>query len=140
MPNFSSESASRLSTCDKRLQDLMNEAIKYINFSVLVGHRTKEDQDKAFAEGNSKLQWPMGKHNADPSLAIDIAPWPIDFQNEERYIYYAGIIKGIALQMEIPLRWGGDWDRDYNPANNRFNDLGHFELDIPYHPTEASNG
>lgn len=135
MPSFSKNSLDQLETCDQRLQDLMNEAIKYINFSVLNGHRSKEYQDHAYQTGHSTLKWPQSKHDASPSLAVDIAPWPIDFENTKRYIYYAGIIKGISLQMGIPIRWGGDWNMDFDPADNKFNDLGHFELNL-----EASNG
>ena len=31
--------------------------------------------------------------------------------------------------MDINLRWGGDWDQDTEVKDNRFDDLGHFELD-----------
>lgn len=139
MPSFSKNSLDQLQTCDQRLQDLMNEAIKYINFSVLNGHRSKEYQDNAYKTGHSTLKWPQSKHDASPSLAVDIAPWPIDFKDIKRYIYYAGIIKGISLQMGIPIRWGGDWNMNFDPADNTFNDLGHFELNVSYNP-EASNG
>ena len=35
---------------------------------------------------------------------------------------------GVASQMGIKIRWGGDWDRDTDLSDNRFNDLPHFEL------------
>ena len=42
---------------------------------IVCGHRNKEDQNKAFAEGKSKLKWPKGKHNKLPSQAVDAAPY-----------------------------------------------------------------
>ena len=134
MANFSEHSLKQLETCDPRLQKLMHEVIKYVNISILQGQRTEEEQTSDYEAGRSTLKWPESKHNASPSLAVDIAPYPIDFKNTERYIYIAGIIKGISLQMGVPIRWGGDWNMDYNPANNHFNDLGHFELNVRYTP------
>ena len=40
-----------------------------------------------------------------------------------------GIAVGIAKRKGIKLRWGGDWDRDGELSDNRFNDLGHLEID-----------
>jgi hypothetical protein len=31
--------------------------------------------------------------------------------------------------MDIPLRWGGDWDSDTEVNDNGFDDLVHFELE-----------
>ena len=42
--------------------------------------------------------------------------------------YFAGVVKGIASQMGIGIRWGGDWDMDTEVKDNRFDDLVHFEL------------
>ena len=33
-----------------------------------------------------------------------------------------------ALGMGIKLRWGGDWDGDWQTRDNTFDDLPHFEL------------
>jgi len=35
---------------------------------------------------------------------------------------------GVASQMGIKIRWGGDWDSDGSVCDNKFNDLVHFEL------------
>jgi hypothetical protein len=34
----------------------------------------------------------------------------------------------IAAQMDVKLRWGGDWDQDTQVKDNNFDDLWHFEL------------
>lgn len=128
MPQFSEQSWQALSTCHCDLKMVMQEAIKHYNFSVLEGHRGKERQERLVAEGKSQVHWPDSKHNSTPSLAVDVAPWPVDWQNEARFYLLAGYILGIASQMGVELRWGGDWDQDGSITDNEFDDLGHFEL------------
>ena len=81
-----------------------------------------------FEEGFSKLQYPKGKHNQYPSLAVDVAPYPIDWKDRERFTYFAGFVMGIAASMGLTIRWGGDWDRDTELKDNNFDDLPHFEI------------
>lgn len=134
MPTFGEESKNKLLTCHIDLQFVMNEAIKYINFSILEGHRDQAAQEVAFAKGNTKLHWPHGKHNQFPSLAVDIAPYPIDWNDTKRFVYFAGFIMAISQKLKDDgkiihsLRWGGDWNRDTEVKDETFQDLGHFEL------------
>lgn len=128
MPRFSNRSTLALRTCHPDLQKVFTEAIKHIDFMVLEGHRGQEAQDKAFRTGYSQVRWPNGKHNKVPSLAVDIAPYPIRWGDTERFVYFAGVIMGIASQMGIKLRWGGDWNQDTEVRDERFRDWGHFEL------------
>ena len=129
MPNFGDASKAKLRLLDSRLAAVLEEAIKITDFTVIETQRSKEKQDKMVAEGKSKLAWPKSKHNATPALAADIAPWPIDWNDTDRFSHLAGVVRGIAQQMCVPLRWGGDWDRDGELSNNRFNDLPHVEVD-----------
>jgi len=128
MPSFSLKSKSRLETCHPDLQSLFNEVIKHIDCSILEGHRSKERQNQFYAEGKSKIKWPNGKHNTNPSLAIDVVPYPIDWTDRDRFHFFAGLVKGIASQMKITIRWGGDWDNDADFKDNNFDDFPHFEL------------
>ena len=98
MARFGKRSRRNLNTCDKRLQDLFNEVVKHFDCSVLVG------------------------------FAVDVAPYPIDWDDRERFIYFGGFVKGCAYRMNIPLRWGGDWDSDTQLSDNKFDDLVHFEV------------
>ena len=66
--------------------------ISYIDCSVLCGHRGEEDQNKAYDSGNSKVKWPNGRHNKKPSIAVDVAPYPIDWKDRERMTYFAGMV------------------------------------------------
>lgn len=115
MPQFSKASKERLATCDVRLQEICNEAIKEIDFMVSCGHRTKEDQDRAFANGVSKAQWPKSKHNSKPSLAVDLVPHPVNWQDLPAFERLAKVILRIAGEKGIKITWGGVWLhlRDY---------------------------
>lgn len=128
MPNFSLVSKTKLLTCHPELQRLFLEVIKHWDCQILEGHRGKEAQNKAFKEGNSKLQWPKGKHNKLPSLAVDVAPYPIDWKDTQRFIYFAGFVKGVAATLGIKLRYGGDWDSDTQMTDENFRDLVHWEI------------
>ena len=128
MPKFGKTSKRRLKTCEKDLQDLFSEVVKYFDCSVLVGYRGRNEQDNAYESGHSKVKWPNGKHNKKPSFAVDVAPYPVDWEDRERFIYFGGFVKGCAFRMGISLRWGGDWDNDTQLSDNNFDDLVHFEL------------
>jgi peptidoglycan LD-endopeptidase CwlK len=128
MPALGSESRAALNTCDTRLTQVAEKVVKIMDFKVLEGHRNKEKQNAAFEGGKSTIKWPDGKHNKNPSLAFDVAPWPIDWNDEQRFILLAGLMIGVAWTLGIKLRWGGDWKGAFDPKNNKFKDLGHFEL------------
>ena len=128
MPKFGVNSRDKLSSCDERLQKVFNEVIKHIDCSVLEGHRSGERQDKLFELGRTKVKYPNGRHNAFPSNAVDVTPYPIDWEDRERQTLFAGFVLGTAKAMGITLRWGGDWDRDYLVQDNKFDDFPHFEI------------
>ncbi len=129
MPSFGARSEAKLAQLDLRLQLVLREAIKIVDFTIIETHRGMIKQNKMVAEKKSKLEYPKSKHNKNPSLAADIAPWPIDWNDTERFCHLAGIVRGLAKNMGVPVRWGGDWDRDGELSNNRFNDLPHVEVD-----------
>lgn len=128
MPKFSDKSYRKLLTCHSDLVDLFYTVIQHFDCTVICGHRDEEDQMKAYNSGHSKTPWPNSKHNILPSRAVDVIPYPIDWEDRERMNYFAGVVKGIASCMGINIRWGGDWDRDTEVKDNRFDDLVHFEL------------
>ena len=91
-----------------------------MDFTVICGERDKVAQDEAYGKGASKLKYPKSKHNRKPSLAVDIAPYPIDWNNHARFTELAKRFKRIAENKSINVRWGGDF--------KGFKDLVHFEL------------
>ena len=128
MPRFGKKSKERLATCEKDLQMVFNEVIKYVDCSVLEGHRGKDRQNSLYEDGKTKVRYPDGRHNANPSRAVDVTPYPVDWADRERQTLFAGFVLGVANQMGIKLRWGGDWDQDFEVKDNRFDDFPHFEL------------
>ncbi len=135
MPTLGQKSKEKLATVDPRLRAIVEEAIKVYDFTVLCGVRTKEEQQAAKDGGFSKVVWPESKHNLKPgrndkfSLAVDLAPYPIDWNDLKRFYFLAGIVMAIAAQKGVKLRWGGDFNRDYNFSNDKFVDVPHFEID-----------
>ena len=139
MPKFSKISQARLITCHQSLQDIFNEVVLYYDCAVLCGHRSKSEQDLAVKSGASKTPWPLSKHNSTPSIAVDVVPYPIvwpDFKKAPqkaikdlaRFYLFGGYVLGMARSKGITLRWGGDWDKDWDIWENSFDDLPHFEL------------
>ena len=128
MAKFGKASKQRLSTCHEDLQTVFNEVIKYVDCSILEGHRGAERQNQLFEEGKTKVKHPKGRHNASPSRAVDVAPYPIDWDDRERFHLFAGFVIGIARGMGITLRWGGDWNMNFEVDDNKFDDFPHFEL------------
>lgn len=128
MPKYSKRSKSRLSTCHEDLQKIFNEVIKHIDCTILEGYRGKERQDRFFEEGKTKVKYPDGRHNFYPSRAIDVTPYPVAWDDRDRQILFAGFVLGVGNSMDIELRWGGDWNMNYNTGDNPFDDYSHFEL------------
>tara|TARA_R110000824_G_scaffold28046_11_gene94641 strand:- start:940 stop:1347 length:408 start_codon:yes stop_codon:yes gene_type:complete len=131
MPRFGKRSKENLETCHEDLQDLFNEVIKTYDCKVTCGHRGEKDQNKAFKDGRSKVKFPKGRHNSSPSKAVDVYPYPVNMQNLDRMIHFAGFVLGKAKSMEINIKWGRDWDSDWylkDKNKTKFKDYPHFEL------------
>ena len=128
MPKFGKRSRENLASCDPILQEIFNEVIKYVDCSVTEGHRGEKRQNELYEEGKTKVKYPKGRHNSDPSLAADVTPYPVDYTDRERQTLFAGFVLGLSSRMGYRIRWGGDWDRDFEVSDNRFDDFPHFQL------------
>lgn len=109
-------SMKRLSQCHDILQNLFSQVSRLTSIAILCGHRDKDEQETAFNLGNSKLHFPQSKHNQYPSLAVDVAPYPIDWQDIKRFQTLAELVRQVASDqyVEDNIEWGGDWKmRDY---------------------------
>lgn len=124
MENFvlSLKSKSRLATCTYDLVNIVELAIKIspIDFSVIWGYRNEKDQNEAYELGHSKVKYPNSDHNILPSNAVDIAPYPIDWEDEIGFALIAGAMFVSARILKKELKWGGKWEI--------LKDLGHFYL------------
>ena len=121
-------SLEKLATCDPRLQALVQAVEKDWDLTVLCGTRNQADQEAAFAAGATKVHFPNGRHNKNPSMAVDMTPFPINFDDKERLVLFAGLVIGHAKAMGLNIRWGGNWKQDWDMRDNSFNDLDHFEI------------
>ena len=124
MPRFGKRSKERLKGVKPELINILNELIKIMDVTIIEGLRTQERQDELVAQGASKTKF--SKHIQ--GRAVDLAPYPIDWKDRERFHYMGGMIRGIAKQMKVDVRWGGDWDSDGEIADNSFDHLVHVEL------------
>ena len=130
---FGRNSRRQLNTADGRLQDIAHTVLKIKDHAVIKGHRNQREQHTAFIEGHSELDWPHGKHNKLPSIAIDVQTYPLpqtEQELREEQLYLLGLYMGVGYMTGIPIRIGGDWDRDGEIADNSFDDFFHVELDI----------
>ena len=128
MPEFGARSKVNLGECHIDLQKLFKKVVENYDCSVIEGYRSKEEQNTAFDAGKSKLQYPKSKHNRQPSLAVDVCPYPIDWENSNKFYHFAGYVLKTADELNIKIRWGGDWDGDGDFKDQNFHDLPHFEL------------
>lgn len=90
-----------------------------VDFTVIEGVRTLQRQQQLVASGASRTMF--SRHLT--GHAVDIAPWinhTIPWNDWQAFECVAQAMKQVALDMSIPLVWGGDW--------KTFKDGPHFEL------------
>jgi peptidoglycan L-alanyl-D-glutamate endopeptidase CwlK len=124
MPKFGKRSREKMRGVDSRLINVMNELIKLMDVTIIEGLRTKERQEELVAKGASKTKF--SKHIE--GKALDLSPYPIDWENRDGFYYMGGMIRGIAQQLGYDIRYGGDWDSDGQTKDNNFDDLVHIEI------------
>ena len=132
---------ANLNTCHRDIQTVLHEAIKYVDFSVVFGHRSEALQAELYAKGRDKdgnvvkisevVTYKDGtikrsKHNFYPSKAVDIIPWPSGWKDDKEFFFVSGVVQAIAGQMlkdgriTSSIKWGGRW--------KTLVDLPHFQL------------
>ena len=124
MPRFGKRSTQRLKGVDTKLVNVLNELVKIMDVTIIEGLRSQERQDELVAKGASKTKY--SKHIQ--GKAVDLAPYPIDWEDRERFHYMGGMVRGIGQQLNVNIRWGGDWDSDGEIKDNSFDDLVHVEI------------
>ena len=124
MYRFGKRSKERLKGVKPELVSVLNELVKIMDVTIIEGLRTEERQKELVASGASKTKY--SKHLE--GKAVDLAPYPIDWEDRDRFHYMGGMIRGIAKQLNVNVRWGGDWDGDGETKDNGFDDLVHVEL------------
>ena len=88
-----------------------------VDFTVIEGLRTVERQRTLLNDGKSTTM--NSRHIT--GHAVDMVPWPVDWNDLERFEVMSKAMKTAAEELNIPIVWGGDWKSFY--------DAPHFELD-----------
>lgn len=118
-------SEERLATCDKRLQRITERADKRMPLVVIGGERDREQQRQNIING---VSWTMDSlHLRRPSLAVDLAPKPIDWKNISAFFKLKEIMFEEAAADGVTLRWGADWNMNGRTERGE-NDYGHYEI------------
>ena len=158
---FGAKSLKVYNTLDDDLKTVLDWGIKYcrVDFSLVDGHRPPSKQFEYFKKGRKNIggQWLVtnkkwvitnidgykikGKHNYDPSRAVDVAafvPNKPQLTWDAIHLTYIGasliMISELLYEdgtIEHQLRWGGNWDRDGDLSDNTLYDRPHLELYKP---------
>lgn len=129
---FSKTSWARLEGVHPYLVDLFTAVLQLMDCTVIYGMRTFTEHQILFEKGLTKTMNSMHLKQEDGrAWAVDVAPYPIDWQNTKRFYFFAGLVIALAdkyLPEGYYIRWGGDWDSDKDLDDQTFMDLVHFEL------------
>jgi len=147
MPIYGNRSLKALQLADPRWTTVMRIVIEIVDNSILYGNRSPETQFDLFKLGRKQDAngvWQivdkskvvtykdgyekLSTHNTNPSRAIDAVKYPIDWEDRDSSILFAGYVIGVAKAHGWTVRWGGDWDRDTDMSDQSFMDLYHFEF------------
>ena len=135
MASFSKRSKERLITAHVDLQKVANEVIKYFDCTVTAGHRTPEEQNKLYQKGRVEEGGivtykdgyeKLSKHNHNPSLALDLVPYPELWSSEDKLKELGRLFMAITNMMlergeiENGIEWGGNW--------STFKDYPHYQI------------
>lgn len=153
-----SRSLTRLASCHPDIQRVVKRAAANASadedFTVLEGVRTREQMMVNYGKGRTaaqcvakgveasyaqpkaaKVTWlnnPFASAHAKQadgySHAVDLVPWPIDWNDLARFDRMAELVLAAAKQEGVGLRWGADWDADGKPRERGEGDSPHFEL------------
>ena len=141
MYSFGLKSLAKLDTCHPDLFDIAELALSRspYDFTVVHGWRGEDVQNALQESGASTKRYPNSKHNhvdgngVPLSLALDFAPWvggKIPWGDTHIFAIIAGVFFSAAAELEIPVRYGGDWDSDGSTKDQTLMDWGHLELVI----------
>lgn len=134
MYSFGETSLKNLKEAHLDLQRVFLEVIRHTDCKVIEGFRGEHEQNFAYETGRSTVQWPDSNHNVEPALAVDVVPYPIDWDDTERFVLFGGFVMWVAARLvytgknEHMVKWGADWDNDGNIYEHRLVDFPHFEL------------
>jgi peptidoglycan LD-endopeptidase CwlK len=125
-----------------------------LDFTVLEGVRSREQMMVNYGKGRNvaqlaakgipakyakpgerKVTWLNNPFNSNHRVmedgfghAVDLAPWPIDWEDSKRFEQLAELMFEAAQIEKVRVRWGRDWDEDGRYEEKGETDGPHFEL------------
>ena len=120
MPFLSAASQRRLDGAHPLLRQLFTAVAADVPIAILDSQRGRAAQEQAFALGHSRAHFGQSAHNWQPALALDVVPFPIDWNDLSRFRALGALVKAKAIAFGIPIVWGGDWPT--------LQDMPHYEL------------
>lgn len=121
-------SLARLNGVNPSMIAVFKKACESMPFDITVieGVRSYERQQELLKQGATKVK--VSRHMS--GNAIDIAPYPIDWNDTERFKIVAHHMFAAAKELGIVIRWGGNWSRQDETVKptSSFVDMPHFEL------------
>lgn len=121
-------SLDRLKGVNPSLVAVFKRACETMPFDVTVleGLRSYERQQELLKKGATKVS--VSRHMS--GNALDIAPYPIDWNDLERFRILAKHMFSAAQELGITIRWGATWLSHYEEPIKwaKFLDAPHFEL------------
>jgi peptidoglycan L-alanyl-D-glutamate endopeptidase CwlK len=121
-----------LRTVEDHLQRVVRRALyeSRVDFSVISGLRTLEEQQELYAQGRTKpgkiITWVDGVYqvsNHQAGLAVDLYPW-VDGKTSHDPDHYKAVARAMFYSSQVlgfPVAWGGLWTGEQE-------DLPHWEL------------
>lgn len=108
-------SKQRLSTCHEDLQKLVEAVAEEEKCAVICGYRGRYEQEEAYFSGKSKAMWGKSKHNLKPSMAVDVVPIPLNWEDIDSFEKLGKTIMQKAKDLNINIKWGRDFKglKDY---------------------------
>ena len=128
MPKLSASSQARLDGAHPKLKALFTACAAdpaCPPFAILDSQRGKQAQEKAFALGHSRAHFGQSAHNWSPAVALDVVPYPIDWNNLARFKALSAFVLAKAKKLGVPIVWGGSWPK--------LRDMPHYELGPDWH-------
>ena len=126
-------SLARLQGVDETLVNVVKRAIEIseVDFSVLEGVRTLERQRELYAQGRTApgkiVTWTMKSKHIE-GKAVDLVPYPLDWNDLEKFNKIKDAMFQSAKELDVNLRWGADWDGDGKYREKGEYDSPHFEI------------
>ena len=137
MWSYGRKSKLKLDTVYPLLRQVAVRALQISPYDITIIHgwRGEDIQNALYDSGASQKPWPYSKHNntkdSKPlSLAIDFGPWVngrVPWGETHIFAIIAGCFFAAAYELEVELRYGGDWDGDGSTKDQTLMDWGHVE-------------